>query len=61
MPFNTETNKHLNEIKLICLHTSITIVSKQLSVFNYCYLTLIILFNINNSFAHSEVVASIAI
>ena len=46
--------------KLICLHTSIAIVSTQLNDFNYCYLTLIILFNINHLFAHSEVVKNIA-
>ena len=32
-----------------------------LNGFNYCYLTLIILFDINHFFAHSEVVTSIAI
>ena len=31
----------LNELKLICLYTSIEIVSTQLNGFNYCYLTLI--------------------
>ena len=33
----------------------------QLNGFKYCYLTLIILFDITHLFAHSEVVASIAI
>ena len=51
----------LNELELICLHTCIVIVSRQLNGFNYCYLTLIILFNINYLFAHSEMVLSIAI
>ena len=51
----------LNELELICLHTSIVTVSTQLNGFNYCYLPLIILLNINHLFADSEVVASIAI
>ena len=51
----------LNELELICLHTVIAIVSPQLNGFNYCYETLIILFNINYLFADSEVVKSIAI
>ena len=37
------------------------LLSTQLNGFNYCYLTLIILFNINHLFAYSEVVSSIAI
>ena len=51
----------LNELELICLHTSVGIISTQLNGFNYSYLTLIILFNINHLFAHSEVVPGIAI
>ena len=51
----------LNKLELICLHTNIAIVSTQLNGFNYCYLTLIILFNINHLFAHIKVVSSIAI
>ena len=70
----------LNELELMCLHTSIAIVSTQLNDYNllwkfamkylefysiiiiylqtgsgykYCYLTLIILFTITHSFAHS--------
>ena len=35
--------------------------STQLNGFNYCYLALIILFNINHLLAHSEMVTSIAI
>ena len=50
----------LNELELIYLLTSIAIVSIQLNGFKYCYLTLIILFNINNLFADREAVASIA-
>ena len=50
-----------NEVELICLHNNITIVSTQLNGFNYCYLTLIILFNINYLFADNEVITSIAI
>ena len=34
----------MNELELICLHTSIDIVCTQLNGFNYCYLTIIILF-----------------
>ena len=51
----------LNELWLICLHSSIAIVSKQLNGFNYCYLTLIILFNIDHFSAHNKVVTIIAI
>ena len=40
---------------------SIAIVSTQLNGFNYWYLTLIFLFNINHLFADSKVVTSIAI
>ena len=43
----------LNELELICLHTIIVIVSTQLNGFNYCYITFIILFNINHLFAHN--------
>ena len=50
----------LNVLELIYLSTSIAIVSTQLNGFNYCYQTLIILFNIN-LFAHTVVDASIAI
>ena len=39
---------------------SIAIVSTQLNGFNYCYLTLILLLNINQLFADNEVVTSIA-
>ena len=45
----------LNELELICLHTSIAIVFTQLNGFSYWYLTLIIPFDINHLFAHSEV------
>ena len=48
----------LNKLELICLYTSIP---TQLNGFNYCYLKLIILFNIDNLLADSEVVTSIAI
>ena len=51
----------LNEFELICLYTSIDIVSTQLNGFNYCYLTLIILFIINHLFADSEVITNIGI
>ena len=54
---------------MICMHIlSITFLNekgliflKQLNSFQYCYLISIILFTINPLFAHSEVVASIAI
>ena len=39
----------LNELELISLHTSMAVVSIKLNAFNYCYLTQIILFNINHS------------
>ena len=51
----------LNELELICLHTSFAIVSTQLNGFSYCYITLIIQFNIDHLFADSKVVTSIAI
>ena len=51
----------LNKLEPICLHTRIAIVSTWLNGFNYCYLTQIILFNINHLFAHSEVATSITI
>ena len=50
----------LNELQMICLYTNIAIVSAQLNDFNYCYLTQMILFNINNLFADTEDVLSIA-
>ena len=37
-------------MELICLHTSIAIISTQLNGFKYCDLTLLILFNINHLF-----------
>ena len=49
-----------NELKYFLL-TSTAIVSTWLNGFNNCYLTVIILFNINHLFAASEVVTSIAI
>ena len=48
------------ELELICLHIRIAIVSTQLNGLNYCYLILIILFNINHLFVDSEVVTSFA-
>ena len=45
----------------MCLQTSTAIVSIQLNGCNYCYLTLIIQFNINHLFADCEVDTSIAI
>ena len=51
----------LNDLEVICLDTRILIVSPLLNGFNYYYLSLIILFNINHLFTHSEVVTSIAI
>ena len=48
-----------NGLKLTSLQS--TMVSTQLNGFNYCYLTLIIQFNINHLFAHSEMVRSIAV
>ena len=48
------------EIELICLRASIAIVSAQINGFSYCYLALIIPFDINHLFEHSVVVTSIA-
>ena len=50
-----------NEFELICSHTSIAIISRQLNELNYCYQIIITLFNINHLFAGSKVVTSIAI
>ena len=50
----------LNELELIYLLTSIVIVSTQFNGFSNCWLTLIILFNINHLFAHSEMVTTTA-
>ena len=49
----------LNELELICLHTSIAIVCTQLNGFKYCYITPIILFTINHLFAYHDTVSSI--
>ena len=51
----------LNELELICLHSNIAIVSTQLNGFNYCYLALIIQFNVNHLFTDKKVITSIAI
>ena len=51
----------LDELELICLLITISIVSMHLDIFNYCYLTLMILFSINHLFADSEVVTCIVI
>ena len=48
----------LNELQLICWYTCIAIISTRLNGFNYCYRTLIILFNVYHLFADSEVVTS---
>ena len=50
----------LNELKLICLHISIAIVCTLFNGFKHCYITLIILLDINHLFKHSEVVSCIA-
>ena len=50
----------LNELQIVFfLHISIAIVSTLLNGFNYSYQTLMILFNINDLFADSEVVTGI--
>ena len=45
----------------MCFHTNIPGVCTLFNSLDYCYLTLIILFDINNLFSRSEVVTSIAI
>ena len=57
---NSSATSFLNDLESICLHTYIAIVSTQLNSFKYSYLTLIILFNINYLFAHSEMVPGMA-
>ena len=47
--------------KWVSLHSSIPIVSTQVSYFNYCYLTLIIVFDIYHLFVPSEVVMMIVL
>ena len=51
----------LNVLELICLHISIVMISTQLNDLNYCYLSLIILFDMNLLFSHSELVTIIVI
>ncbi len=60
MQTNLEVISFLNELELIYLHSGIAIVSTQLNDFNYCYLILVILFNINRLFADSQEVIRIA-
>ena len=43
---NTMIISFFNELELICLQISIALVSIESQCFNYCYLTLIILFNV---------------
>ena len=43
----------LNDLELSCRDTSIASVSIQLNGFNYCYLTQIIIFSINQLFTHN--------
>ena len=50
----------LSELELICSHISLAIFSTLLIGFNNCNLTIIILYHINNLFAHSQMVGSIA-
>ena len=50
----------LNELELICLHTSDATVFTQLIGFKYCYITLKFLFNISHLLAHNEVLTNIA-
>ena len=45
----------------VYLHTRSGNVSTQLDDFNYCYLTIIIPFNMNNLFTPSEVLTTIDI
>ena len=61
MPLNKTQTQYIFKWELTCLHTSTAIFSTQLNGFNYCYLTLIILFNINHLFVHSEEIISIVI
>ena len=48
----------LNELRM---HSSIAIIFTRLNGFNYCYVTLIILFIINHLFADGDGIISIAI
>ena len=50
----------LNEFESVGLYISIDIVCTQLNGFKYCWIALIIQFNISYLLAHSEVVLSIA-
>ena len=51
----------LNELEVIYFHTNVASVSILSNDFDCCNLTLIILFNTNNLFAHRNVIKSIAI
>ena len=53
--------EEIEKSQFISTQLSNAVVCTQLIGFKYCYLTLIILFNINHLFAHSEVVSSVAI
>ena len=48
-------------LELLCFHTSVAVASAYLNSFNYCYLTLINIFNINHLFVENEAPTSIAI
>ena len=50
-----------NEFDVICLYIFIAIISTQSNGFKNCYLATIILFNINHSFAHREMITNIVI
>ena len=59
--FGLSVISFLNALELISWHISIAIVSTQLNGFNYCYIILIIPFNINHLFEHSGLYTHIAI
>ena len=54
-----EVISFLNKLEPICLHSTTAMVSTQLNGFKYCYLTIIILVNINLLFVYREVIKSI--
>ena len=58
---NLKVKSFLNQLQQIYLDNSIAIVSTQFNGFDYCYLTLIDLFNIIHLFADYKLLTSISI
>ena len=59
--FESIDGNFILKLELISLHTKTATVSTYLNGFNFCNVTIVILFNINHLFGHSEVVTYIAV